>query len=79
MIDEQSKKYKEESELQLKLNARLCAVILNANGAKKENGSSFSMEDFLGQDENVPQNPELYSLLLKRMNTAMGGREIHRR
>ena len=79
MIDEKSKKYKEQTEFQLSLNARLCAVIYNANGAKKENGSLFTTDDFLEERTEIPPDPEQYNLLLKRMNKAMGGREIHRR
>lgn len=79
MIEEKSQKRKEEIEFELSLNARLCAIIYNANGAKKEGGGSFRMEDFLESREEVPQDPEQYHLLLKRMNKALGGREIHKR
>ncbi len=79
MIEEASKKRKDDVDFALTLNARICAVIYNAHGIKKENGTFFDTNDFLEGREEVQQDPEQYSLLIKRMNKAMGGREIHMR
>lgn len=70
----------EEYKFQQYIEARLCAVIMNANGARKdEDESQFTVEDFLPNEiENIPPElrEELDELKMRRTVKALGGKEI---
>ena len=62
------------------IEARLCAVIMSANGARKEdNDEPFTVEDFLPENiESIPPElqEELDELKMRRICKALGGKEI---
>lgn len=68
-------KIEEETKYQQYVEARLCAVIMNANGARKEDDdSSFTVEDFLPDNiENIPLElqEELDELKMRRTAKAL--------
>jgi hypothetical protein len=70
----------EENEYQQYIEARLCAVIMNANGARKEDDdSAFTVEDFLPQSsQEIPPElqDELNEIRMRRTVKALGGTEI---
>jgi hypothetical protein len=72
------KTYDEEWEYRQTIDARLCVVILKANGVTKESGEQFDISDFMSSEtEDVEIPPEAYDLLLRRMTKAMGGEIIN--
>lgn len=70
-----SKKYEHEYEYQSYMDARLCAVILNANGAKKQNKKPFEVEDFLPQKKTNKKELtiEQHKEIMKAAVLKMGG------
>ena len=75
MIEAAVEKRKEESDLNLALNARLCAIIYNANGVQKQNKKPFEMKDFLPEDKkNVPHSVEDIELMVRNATIAAGGK-----
>lgn len=75
MIEEATKKQEQELDLRLNIEARLCSVIMNANGAKKENHRNFEMKDFLPDKttHNTPKNVEDFELMVRYATIAAGG------
>jgi len=75
MIEAAVEKRKEESDLKLSLNARLCAIIYNANGVQKQNKKPFEMKDFLLEDKKrVPHSVEDIELMIRNATIAAGGK-----
>jgi hypothetical protein len=70
----------EENKYNQYIEARLCAVIYNAHGVRKEdNDEPFTAEDFLPENiENIPPElqEELDELKMRRTVKALGGKEI---
>lgn len=61
------------------IEARLCAVIMSANGARTEDDEPFTVEHFLPDNiENIPPElqEELDELKMRRICKALGGKEI---
>ena len=73
MIEEASEKRNNELEFELRLNARLCAIIYNANGVKKDNYKTFEMKDFLPEKKEAPQTVEELEYMVQMATLAAGG------
>lgn len=76
MIEEKSIKHDQELNLKLHLEARLCAIILNANGAKKDNNTHFEIKDFVGDNHqhDTPKTIEDLELMVRNATLAAGGK-----
>jgi len=79
MIDVAIETQNEETDLTLHLEARLCAVIMNANGAKTENRERFEMKHFLPDERRSTQKmtPEQYEYALRMKTISAGGTVIY--
>jgi hypothetical protein len=57
------------------ISARLCTVILNANGATKENKKRFEIKDFMPEEKSKIKKltPEQYQLMMIQKTIAAGG------
>jgi hypothetical protein len=76
MIEIAARKYSDEMEFTMSLEARLCAIVLNANGAKKKDKRAFEAADFLPpQKKKKKQVPtiEQYQEMMKVAVLKMGG------
>jgi hypothetical protein len=73
MIEIASKKYNQELEYNSTLEARLCAIVLTANGHKKSNKKAYSVSDFMPVKKSTPKTPEQYEELAKAAAIKMGG------
>lgn len=75
MIEAAVENRTEESDFNLALNARLCAVILNANGVQKKNKKPFEMKDFLPEENSkrAPHSVEDIELMIRNATIAAGG------
>lgn len=62
-------------EYQQSIDARLCAIVLNANGAKKEGKKQFEIKDFLPDHKakKDKMTPEQYELMMLQKTIALGG------
>lgn len=56
-----------------KLEARLCAVVLRANGVMKGRNKPFEIDDFMPKDKDVPKSPEDLERMAMMATKRMGG------
>lgn len=70
----------EELEYTQSIDARLCAIILNANSRLKQNKKPFETEDFLPtkNNNNAQLTAEQYEMKLLNSTRAMGGKIIYK-
>lgn len=75
MISASVEKYNSEMKIRSSLEARLCAVVLNANGATKKNKKPYEMEDFMPVIKKEKQHftPEQLEQIAKAACMKMGG------
>jgi hypothetical protein len=75
MITVAAEKYNNEIEFESSLAARLCAVVMNANGATKQNKKPFETEDFQPKKQSKKQQftAEQYEMMAKAATIKMGG------
>lgn len=76
MITTAAEKYNNEFEFQMNLEARLCAVILNANGRMKKGKKPFETMDFIPKATTKKQQPltaEQYEQIAKAATLKCGG------
>lgn len=63
-----------ENEIRNKLEARLCAVVLTANGVMKSGKTPYSVEDFMPKKaKTLPRSPEDLEKMAIAATMLMGG------
>lgn len=62
-----------ENEVRNKLEARLCAVVLTANGATKAGKKPYEVDDFMPKKKSVPKTPEQLEQQALAATMKMGG------
>jgi hypothetical protein len=63
----------QEIEFRSSLEARLCAIVLNANGVTKKNKKMFDLDDFMPVKKSKPMTPEQLEQIAKAAVMKMGG------
>lgn len=66
-----------EHETRNKLEARLCAVIMNANGVTKSGNKKFDVNDFMPDNKEQPVSPDELEQAALAATMKMGG-EVRR-
>lgn len=62
-----------ENEVRNKLEARLCAIVLTANGATKPGKKPYDVDDFMPKKVSVPKTPEQLEQMALAATMKMGG------
>lgn len=62
-----------KNEIRNKLEARLCAVVLTANGATKAGKKPYTVEDFMPQEKATPKTPEQLEQMALAATMKLGG------
>jgi hypothetical protein len=74
MVSSSIKNIELENEITNKLEARLCAVVLSANGVMKHSNTPYSMEDFMPKkNKTLPKSPEDLEKMALTATMMMGG------
>lgn len=73
MIDAATDNYILEHEITSRLEARLCAVILTANGVMKHGKTPYDTEDFMPKEKTVAKTPEQLEQIAKAATMKLGG------
>lgn len=78
MISAAVKRYELETEYRNTLEARLCAVILNANGVTRKDKQQFEISDFMPSEKKQALTPELLEKKAMIETAKLGGTVSYR-
>lgn len=73
MVQTASEKYSQEYEFNSAVQARLCAIVLNANGVTKKGKKPFEVNDFMPAKKSKPKTPEQLEHMAKTAAMRLGG------